>query len=493
MKIMNFYIPPGYIVLAIIAIAFLTGSLILSSEENDEKDTTPPTITVLTKDFDVYQGNSANIEIDYSDNVNVTKATLYYRKETETTWKSVSILSKSYKMGIPEEETKNFHYYVTVNDSNGNGPVGDPSTDGSVFYTITVLKKSTSDENITIERAIFIEEATATWCSNCPDAAEVLHKAYEEQTYPLYYVSMVEDENSKSKTRLENDYNVYGYPTIYIDGGYKVLMGSQNIIDNLDATLKQAANRQAPKIKLTLNSEWNDTNNELENTVFIKNYEKISYTGTLKLYITEIKSQWTDYNADPYQFSFLDYGMNKEVTISAGDNQSYSQTWVVSDSGFDVVKENLWVIAVLFDTEKHSAYSNPNNQEEPSPFDAYYVDATAASRVTEGALPPTIGLVTPKPYNHYIRGKETKNKLVSFTYVLGKMTIQTNVESDLPIDRVTIQISGGNTNISANITQSPYKYEWDQLSIGKKTITVTVYDEQGRNNTDSIEVWALIL
>ena len=150
-------------------------------------------------------------------------------------------------------------------------------------------------------------------------------------------------------------------------------------------------------------------------------------------------------------------------------------------------------IAVLFDTEKHSAYSNPNNQEEPSPFDAYYVDATAASRVTEGALPPTIGLVTPKPYNHYIRGKETKNKLVSFTYVLGKMTIQTNVESDLPIDRVTIQISGGNTNISANITQSPYKYEWDQLSIGKKTITVTVYDEQGRNNTDSIEVWALIL
>jgi len=73
------------------------------------------------------------------------------------------------------------------------------------------------------------------------------------------------------------------------------------------------------------------------------------------------------------------------------------------------------------------------------------------------------------------------------------MTIQTNVESDLSIDSVTIQISGGNTNISANITQSPYEYDWNQFSIGKKTITVTVYDEQGRKDTDSIDVWALIL
>lgn len=493
MKIMNFYIPPGYIVVAIIAVVLLTGSLILSSEENDKKDKTPPTINVLTKDFDVYQGDTAKIEINYSDNVHVTKATLYYRKETDSNWKSASILSKSFKMPISEDETKNYHYYVTVNDSAGNGPIGNPSTDGSAFYIITVLKKSTSDENVTIERAVFIEEATATWCSNCPDAAAELHQAYEEQTYPLYYVSMVEDENSKASNRLENDYNIFGYPTIYLDGGYKVLVGSQNIIDNLDNTLKQAANRQAPKIKLTLNSEWNDTNKELENTVFIKNYEKIEYTGTLKVYITEIKSQWTDYDADPYHFSFIDYGLNKEVTISAGDNKSYSQTWVVSDSGFDVVKENLWVIAVLFDNEKHTASSNPSDQEDPYPFDAYYVDATAASRVTEGTLPPTIGLVTPKPYNHYILGKETKNTLVSTTYILGKITIQTNVESDLTIDKVSIQISGGRTSISTNITQPPYEYVWDQFSFGRKTITATVYDEEGRKDTDSIDVWAFIL
>ena len=493
MKIMNFYIPPGYIVVAIIVVALLAGSLILSSEENDGKDTISPTVNVLTKNFDVYQGEKAKIEIDFSDNVNVTKATLYYRKETETNWKSTSILSKSFEIMISEDETKNYHYYVTVNDSEGNGPVGDPSTDGSAFYIITVLKKSTSDEDVTIERAVFIEEATATWCSNCPDAASVLHQFYEAQNYPLYYVSMVEDENSKAKNRLENDYNVFGYPTLYIDGGYKVLVGSQKIIDNLDNTLNQAANRQAPKIKLTLTSEWNDTNNELENTVFIKNHETISYTGTLKVYITEIKSQWTDYNADPYKFSFLDYGLNREVTISAGENNSYSETWVVSDSGFDVVKENLWVIAVLFDNEKHTAYSNPNDQEEPYPFEAHYVDATASSRVTEGTLPPTIGLVTPKPYNHYIVGRETKNKLLSTTYILGKMTIQTNIESDLPIDKVTINISGGRTNISSTITQSPYDYIWDQFSIGRKTITVTVYDEQGRKDSDSIEVWAVIL
>ncbi len=493
MKIMNTYIPPGYIVLAIIAIAILTGSLVLSSNE-ETKDNSPPTLSVISKDFSVYQGDQAQIHINYSDNVNVTEATLFYRLETEDEWQSKSILSQSYTISIDDDETKNYYYFVTIDDSAGNGPVGDPSVDGSQFYTISVLKKSTSDENITIERAVFVEEATATTCSNCPEASQQIHTIYENENIPFYYITHVNDENQKANNRLDNEFNTWAYPTVYIDGGYKVLVGKQNIIDNFESTLQEAANRQAPKIKLTLQAEWNDTREELTNTVYVKNYEKEQYTGTLKVYITEIKSHWTNYDGNPYHFSFLDYGINEPITVEAGENKSVSEIWRATVSGYDVEKQNIWVVAVLFDDVSHEKYSNPGSNENE--FDAYYVDATASSRVTEGALPPTIGITTPKPLNRYILGREGKIKLTSLfstTYILGKLTIQTNVESDLPVDRVIIQITGKRTNISQEFTTAPYEFVWDQFSFGPHTITVTVYDEQGRKNSDSIQVWAFIL
>lgn len=490
MKIKNIYIPPGYPVVAIILIVVLTGSLLLSSNDSST-DTEMPTLTVSSKDFTVFQGEDAQILVNYSDNVKVTNATLFYREETKSNWKSVSIINQSYSLEIADDETKNYQYYVTVDDNAGNGPVGEPSADGSIFYIITVLKQSTSDENVTINRAVFIEESTATWCSNCPEAAEIIHESYEEQTVPFYYVSMVEDENEKAKNRLENEYNIFGYPTVYFDGGYKTLVGAQNIIDNFDATLNQAANRPAPKIKLTVESTWNDTREELTNTVYIKNYEQNTFTGNLKIYITEIKSQWTNYNGNSYHFSFLDYGFDDSVSITAGENKSFSEKWIAEESGYSAVKENLWVVAILFDDEKHVHYSRPSSQENE--FDSYYVDATDATRVTEGALPPTIGLVAPKPYNHYILGREGKNRLLSATYILGKMTIDTNIESDLSIEKVTIQITGKRTNISTDLTEAPFQYEWKKFSFGPHTITATVYDEKGRINSDSIDVWAFIL
>jgi thiol-disulfide isomerase/thioredoxin len=490
MKIKNIYIPPGYPLVAIILVILLTGSLLLMSNDSSI-DTSPPTLNVISKDFSVYQGEQAQIEINFSDNKKVTEATLHYRKETDTKWQTVSIVNKSYSIVIPDDETKNYHYFVTITDKAGNGPIGQPSTNGSKFYIISVLTSSNSENNITINRAVFIEEATATWCSNCPDAAEIIHSAYEEQNIPFYYVSMVEDENQKAKNRLENEYNIFGYPTVYMDGGYKVLVGSQNIIDNFISTLQQAANRPTPKIKLTIQSEWNDSRRELQNTIYVKNYQQSAYTGGLKVYISQIKSQWTDYNADSYHFSFLDYSINKDVSISAGENKSFSSKWIASENGYSVTKENLWIVAVLFDDENHLAYSNPTAQENI--FDSYYVDATAATRVTEGTLPPTIGLKTPKPYNHYIFGREIKNKLISSTYIIGKMTIETNIESDLPIEKVTFRITGKRTNITSNSATDPYQYEWKTFSFGPHTITATVYDKNGGIDSDSIDVWAFIL
>ncbi|MDG6217986.1 MAG: hypothetical protein QCI00_00905 [Candidatus Thermoplasmatota archaeon] len=488
MKIKNMYIPPGYIVIAAIILLISTGTLLFSSLDSSEKQTTLLSLNVLSKDFTVTQGERAQIEVNFSDNI--VEATLNYRKEGDTTWNSVSILSKTYSISIAENETKNYHYYVTVNDKGDSGPIGEPATNGSTFYIITVFRRRDPDENITIQRAVFIEEATATTCSNCPDVAEKIHQVYNTGKIPFYYVSLVGDKNQKANNRLQNEYNLAAYPTVYIDGGYKVLYGAQSSRNDFDSALEQAANRPAARIKITLQSEWNETREELKNTVFVKNYEKTTYTGTLKLYITEIRSQWSDYNGDPYHFSFIDYGLERTIQISPGENESFSNVWKESESGYSIVKENLWIVAVVFDNQKHISYSNPTDRSNE--FNTYYVDATAASRVTEGALPPTIGLKTPKQLNHYIFGNERKNTFLPITYLIGRMTIETTVESDLAVEKVTIEITGRRTDISINITEDPYKYTWDRFSFGKHTITATVYDQQGRKNSDSIEVWALI-
>ncbi len=74
---------------------------------------------------------------------------------------------------------------------------------------------------------VFAEEATATWCPQCPSMAGYFYQVYESHTYPFYFISLVGDMNSQAYSHLVSDYNLYNYPTGYFDGGYKVLYGPQ--------------------------------------------------------------------------------------------------------------------------------------------------------------------------------------------------------------------------------------------------------------------------
>ena len=50
----------------------------------------------------------------------------------------------------------------------------------------------------------------------------------------FYYVSLVEDENPKAKQRLEDNYNIYGFPTTFLDGGYELILGSSDFESKFD-------------------------------------------------------------------------------------------------------------------------------------------------------------------------------------------------------------------------------------------------------------------
>ena len=164
----------------------------VEEDKNGVVDNEPPTINPSTGNTTGTSGKITTISVTFSDNVNVTKAIMYYRSASADSWSNTSILSGTADIVIPSDSVEDWYYYVTVDDAAGNGPVGNPSSDGSIYYTIDVKRDI---ENLV--HTVFIEEGTATWCESCPVVAEILHELYDSGEYSFYYVSMVEDGNDE--------------------------------------------------------------------------------------------------------------------------------------------------------------------------------------------------------------------------------------------------------------------------------------------------------
>ena len=488
---MNLLIKISAMILAIV-ILIVSIFVILSVNEEDKEylDIEPPKLDVLTEDTSGILGENVTISVKFSDNVNVTQADIFYRPASITIWNTASIFSGIYDINIPEDKLEDWYYYVTVDDAAGNGPVGDPSSDGSVYYTIYVTEK------VEKPRKVFIEEGVASWCSNCPEIGQILDEMYDPDNPSFYYVSLIYDKNSKAEARLDNDYNIYGYPTVLFDGGYDVccldVTPEEKDVSLFEEKLLKAASRKTTDINLSIDAKWNDSREELESTVFVENKENEEYTGFLKVYITEKTGRWADYNGNSYHYALIDYAINEEITVEANGKETFSEKWLVSSSGFsNIYPENLWIVAVLFNSESTEKYSDP--PQNTKPFDAHYVDATDATDVANGTLPPGIGISFPQKWNRYILGIKLGTPLLFDTLVIGKIPIELNVNAPAGVDKVVITIKGLFKEKTVELTEEPYEWIWDTPAFGKYNIIATVYDKEGRPTSHSLEVVAFIL
>ena len=347
------------IVAAVIVISsYFIISFYINSSQND--DTVAPVINETSGNINAVAGDTIEISVDFFDNVGVTYAELFYKSESETNWNSMSILNGSINLSIPLNPVEDIHYYILINDAADNGPVGDPSVDGSEPYYIRVKGEDDNGED-DIFHTVFIEEATQTTCKNCPTIGKILSDLYENDEYDFYYVSMIEDKNSRAHDRLYDDYNILGFPTVFIDGGYKVLYGGLVGKSEFEKAIKNAELRAAPNIKVNLNAEYDNITEKLLTKVTIENKEDVIYEGSLKVYLTEILSRWNNYDGKKYDFGFLDYVINKGISISPNDNISVTGEMDISDYDY----QNLMVIAVVFNSEYVPKYSYPNENRNP--------------------------------------------------------------------------------------------------------------------------------
>ena len=246
----------------------------------------------------------------------------------------------------------------------------------------------TNKGNRDYTHTIFAEDATATWCGYCHYAREALDKIYTSGAYPFYYVCLVDDKNTHAATRI-NDFNLYGFPTVFFDYGFKTVVGGWTGAEAAYKTaIAQCGARAVADIDVTLNVEWlGDA--AMDISVAVKNNEAAPYAGHIHVYVTEIESSlnWKDTTGHPYTFPLLDYAFNEPISMASGDTWENSITWdghnYNSGMGqtFDTIQYgNIAVIAAVFNNTMNTGYANP-----PSgyPFNAYYVDEAAGFLVAD--------------------------------------------------------------------------------------------------------------
>jgi hypothetical protein len=337
-----------------------------------------------------------------------------------------------------------------------------------------------SDEEWDFSHMVFIEAGTTVCCKACAELHVYLDEYYESGEYPFYYVN-IPIENEKAAEYLAN-YNMLGNPTTYFDGGYEVIFGINDWETLFKEKISSAVSRSIPRILVNITGIWKENDNDIVINVLLENYEESAYSGRLRVYLTEIVS--TKFQGDqPYKYAFIDFAINEDIKIPSKDNLSISKSVSISD--FD--PENLMIFAVVFNSEKQVGYSSPPDQ---NPFDAYYADAAASTEIIKGGnLPPMVGILSPTIGYVHLLGNERRVSRLGRTILLGRTTIIANVSDDSSIEKVEFYING---KLMETKTKEPYEWKWHRLAIGKKTITIIAYDEEGKTSSANMEVTAFI-
>jgi glutaredoxin len=326
---------------------------------------------------------------------------------------------------------------------------------------------------------VFAEDATATWCGYCHFAREALDTIYTSQDYPFYYVCLVDDKNTHAAARI-NDFNVYGFPTVFFDYGYKVVVGGWTGAEAAyRSAITQTGARAVADIDVNLNVEWlGDA--AMNISIGVTNNEAAPYVGHLHVYVCEIESSlnWKDTTGHPYTFPFLDYAFNEGITIPVGETWTNAKEWDGHDynSGMgqtfgSIQYGNIAVIAAVFNNTWHQGYANP-----PSgyPFNAYYVDEAAGFLVANtGPNMPS----NPNPANGATN--VALNKDISWT---GGGSPGTTITYD-------VYFGTASTPPKVSNNQSATTYDTGTLAYSTKYYWKIVAWDQNQNNSQG-PIWS---
>jgi hypothetical protein len=184
---------------------------------------------------------------------------------------------------------------------------------------------------------------------------------------------------------------------MFFDGGYEVRLGAYTSVPQqvnyYKGGISSSANRAVPDIDIDVSAGWLG-NATMDIEVSVHNNDAGTYKGHIRAYVTEIVSSmgWEDSWGNPFNFAFLDYAFNEVLSINGGDTWQQSTTWNGNNHNDGhghtfggITPDNIMIIVAVFNITWHQGYADPPNG---CPFDAYWVDETAAARVNQAPNQP---------------------------------------------------------------------------------------------------------
>jgi hypothetical protein len=126
-----------------------------------------------------------------------------------------------------------------------------------------------------------------------------------------------------------------------------------------------------------------------------------TYTGAIRVYVTEIEGRWDDSDGKPFHNAFLGFALEDDISLGDNDTLTWEVLWDGNDyfdgDGFsygDLQEDNVKVIAAVFNSASYTGYSDPPAN---APFAVHEVDACA------GATPGRTGYnLTASGFTHTV-------------------------------------------------------------------------------------------
>jgi len=229
----------------------------------------------------------------------------------------------------------------------------------SMFSMTASAIKSMNDDRDPYTHTVLIEIGTAQWCGHCHPWNTFMYNTYNGGSYDFEYVMMIMQDfnyknlNLNASNRMFIDYGITYVPTSYMDGNFQNIEGNEPT--EFPGKIDTCGNRAVADINAEMILTWiADATFSVD--ISIQNNEISQYNGHIRAYVTEIVSRYDTSGGNPYNFGFLDYAFNQDITINPGEIYSDSATWNGNDhsdlfgNNFgDITKDNIKVILGVFD------------------------------------------------------------------------------------------------------------------------------------------------
>ncbi len=219
---------------------------------------------------------------------------------------------------------------------------------------------------------VLVELGSTTYCPYCPEASEIMHSLFASPPAPFYYITLVYDMSDAAMKR-GRELNDFYIPMLYVDGGYKVVdERSEFAYRN---AIEEAAARQVNDISIEVNAEW--SGNNIAISLAITNEGSKYYLGHLRICIIEIDSRWVDNSGKHYNYTLMDYALNKYVWLKGGETKNIEIEW---SNRYDMQQGNTMVLAYVAHWLP-KIQKNPWDKPKPTHFLAQFVDECAAVEI----------------------------------------------------------------------------------------------------------------